>query len=96
MRLDLYLKGQRGRAKALAVDLGVSASLVIQWVSGKQVAIEWCPSIEKATQGEVTCADLRPDHRWVREADVLWPWHKDGRPLLDLARLPARQLAKAA
>jgi DNA-binding transcriptional regulator YdaS (Cro superfamily) len=49
----------------LAKPVGVSASMVYQWVRGiRQVPAERCPSIEKATGGKVRCEDLRPDVDW--------------------------------
>jgi DNA-binding transcriptional regulator YdaS (Cro superfamily) len=46
----------------LAGKLGVDRSLVSQWLSGKtKVTAERAVQIERATNGAVTRAELRPD-----------------------------------
>ena len=37
----------------------------------------------------VKCEQLRPDLDWVRIADKRWPWHRKGRPVLDVAKAVA-------
>lgn len=55
-----------GSQRALADALGVSAKTVWAWVNRPMyVPAEYCPSIEKATSGVVTCEDLRPDVDWA-------------------------------
>lgn len=50
-----------GQAR-LAEILNVTPAAVHQWVRGlRQVPTERCSSIERATEGAVTCEDLRPD-----------------------------------
>jgi len=39
--------------------------------------------LERLTQARETVESMRPDLRWVRVADPIWP-HVRGRPLLDL------------
>lgn len=54
-----------GGQAVLARLLMVSPPTVNQWVSGtRQVPAERCPAIEKATDGAVTCEELRPDVDW--------------------------------
>jgi DNA-binding transcriptional regulator YdaS (Cro superfamily) len=60
-------------------------SVVSNWRARKNVSAEGCAEIERATDGAVTCEELRPDLRWQRMADAGWPWHAAGRPLLDVA-----------
>lgn len=43
--------------------LGVTRSAVTQWLT-TGVPAERCPVIERATNGAVTCEDLRPDVDW--------------------------------
>ena len=43
-------------------DPPISAQAVHKW---KQVPAERCPAIEQATNGAVTCEDLRPDVDWA-------------------------------
>lgn len=54
-----------GSQAALARLLGVTPSMVYQWIAGKRpVTAEQCPAIERATDGQVRCEDLRPDVAW--------------------------------
>jgi len=58
-----------GSQSALAAAVGVSRSAVWQWKGlGRQVPIEHCVAIERATEGAVTRRDLRPDD-W----QAIWP-----------------------
>lgn len=51
-----------GGTKALAVLIGVTFQTVYQWrEGGRWVPLERCVDIEKATNGDVTCEELRPD-----------------------------------
>ena len=70
----------------LAARVGVTPAAVTQWISGhRRVPEARCPAIERATGGLVTCEQLRSDVSWVRVADASWPWHPEGRPLLDVS-----------
>lgn len=54
-----------GSQTAIAVLCGVSKGAVSQWKDqGRQVPAEYCPLIERATNGAVRCEDLRPDVAW--------------------------------
>lgn len=54
-----------GGQAAMSRRLGVSSPTVNQWTTGtRQIPAERCPEIEKATNGAVTCEDLRPDVDW--------------------------------
>jgi len=70
MNLSEYLKqSPRGGGTALAVQIGVAQPTVSEWSTGKkQVPIERCVAIERATEGAVTRRDLRPDD-W----HAIWP-----------------------
>lgn len=83
MDLRTYLNSApRGTSVAVAKALGVSPVMVTQWANGvKDVPPERCLAVERATEGKVTRADLRPDDFWL-----IWP---------DL-KAPKRKLAKAA
>lgn len=51
-----------GGQASMSRMLKVSAPTVNQWVSGdRPIPAERCPDIERATNGAVTCEDLRPD-----------------------------------
>ncbi len=79
-----------GSQSALAAVLGVTKGAVSQWKDAeRQVPFEHCPAIERATGGLVTCEELRPHDRWSRIPDKSWPWHKKGRPVLDVSKVAA-------
>jgi DNA-binding transcriptional regulator YdaS (Cro superfamily) len=72
---------------AFARRLGVNPDQVRQWrnrTEGRQPSAENSAAIEKATEGLVTCETLRPDLAWHRIKDKAWPWHRAGRPALDV------------
>ena len=54
-----------GSASELARILGVKPPTVSQWRAGtRPIPAERCPAIERATGGQVTCEELRPDVDW--------------------------------
>jgi DNA-binding transcriptional regulator YdaS (Cro superfamily) len=54
-----------GSQTALAEHLGVSKGAVSQWKDAdRRVPAEYCPLIERATEGKVRCEELRPDVAW--------------------------------
>lgn len=62
MELKTYISEKRGRGVELATRLGVTPVSVHEWAVGKKrVPAERCPDIERATEGAITCEDLRPD-----------------------------------
>ena len=66
MDLNSYLSQKRGLGAELARKLDVSPVMVSQWQKGvKDVPAERCPDIEKATDGAVTCEELRADVDWA-------------------------------
>lgn len=76
MNFKDWVNGQRGRSLAVAHALGVTPPVVSDWVTGKKgVPLERCVQIERATNGEVTRRELRPDD-WQN----IWP---------ELAKSPA-------
>lgn len=71
----------------VATELGIDEQWLYQCLTGRQgrsLPDKHCPAVEKATKGQWTCEELRPDLKWRRVRDKDWPWHKRGRPLLDL------------
>jgi DNA-binding transcriptional regulator YdaS (Cro superfamily) len=89
MDLKTYL-AERGSQTRLALQIEVQPQLVWQWASeSRPIPAERCPSLERATEGAVTCEEMRPDVCWHRAADPAWP-HPDGRPCIDVAaKVPA-------
>lgn len=54
-----------GGQASLAELIGVSPSVVNQWIMGRRpIPAERCIGIEKVTGGYVRCEDLRPDVGW--------------------------------
>jgi DNA-binding transcriptional regulator YdaS (Cro superfamily) len=52
-----------GGVSALAKELGATPQQVANWrVRG--VPVEYCPAIERATNGAVRCEELRPEVDW--------------------------------
>lgn len=62
MTLSEYVNLKHGMQSELAAKLKISPVLVHQWAHGKrQVPAERCRPIQDATDGAVTCQELRPD-----------------------------------
>ena len=74
-----------GGVGLLADLIGSRQSVVSNWRARGNVSAEGCADMERALKGAVTCEELRPDLRWQRMGDPGWPWHPNGRPLLDVA-----------
>lgn len=54
-----------GGTNAIARLVGVKPPTVTQWKTGdRRIPTGRCPSIERATNGAVTCEELRPDFDW--------------------------------
>lgn len=68
MTLREYISAERGRAVAVAQDMGVLPVLVRQWAAGRPVPVQHCAALERATGGAVTRRVLRPAD-WQR----IWP-----------------------
>lgn len=70
-RMDLkkYLATRRGRQTALAAATGLAPTYIWQMANGvRPVPIEHCAAIERATNGQVSRKDLRPNDYWR-----IWP-----------------------
>lgn len=79
-----------GSQAALADAIGVKQPTISEWVRGdRPLPFERCSDIERATAGAVTCEALRPDLAWSRIRDKAWPWHPEGRPVLDVTKVAA-------
>ena len=76
------LGGQAGLAFAIGYE---DRRHVWPWFNtDRQVPMEHCPAIERATDGKVLCDELRKDITWHRVKDKSWPWHPKGKPLVDV------------
>lgn len=69
---------------AVARLAGVKPPSVVEW-RARGIPADRCPLLEKGTAGRYACEAVRPDVRWVRVPDSNWPWHPEGRPLIDVA-----------
>lgn len=74
---------QIGGPTVIARMVGCRPPSVIEWRK-RGIPADRCPVIERGTDGRWPCERLRPDVRWHRVADADWPWHPDGRPLIDV------------
>lgn len=54
-----------GSQAGLARSIGVVQQVVNNWIKRGNVPAEYCPRIERATNGAVRCEDLRPDIDWA-------------------------------
>ncbi len=54
-----------GGQKRLGAAIGVVPQVVNNWLRRGNVPAEYCPRIERATDGAVRCEDLRPDVDWA-------------------------------
>jgi DNA-binding transcriptional regulator YdaS (Cro superfamily) len=82
MTYDIDLLGGTVKVARMA---GVAAPSVTAWRK-RGIPADRCPAIEQNSAGKATCEQLRPDVSWHRVADIAWPWHPNGRPLIDVAR----------
>ncbi len=73
-----------GGPAAVARLVNVKPPSVIEW-RRRGIPSDRCPDLERASAGKHTCEAMRPDVRWHRVADANWPWHPQGRPLIDVA-----------
>jgi DNA-binding transcriptional regulator YdaS (Cro superfamily) len=81
-----------GGSSAVARIVGVKSPSVTEW-RRRGIPADRCPALERASEGKVTCEEMRPDVVWHRVPDAEWP-HPQGRPLIDVAAAtPARPKA---
>lgn len=50
----------------------------------KSLADGLCVAIEAVSRGQLHCESMRTDIAWRRVPDADWPWHPEGKPLIDL------------
>lgn len=66
MNLNDYLSSPGRVARSFARELGVPPPLLCQWRTGaRRVPAGRCPTIERITEGAVTCEEMRPDVDWA-------------------------------
>ncbi len=90
MTLDDYLSQPGCISMAeFARRLEINADQVRQWrhqQDGRRPSPTNCAVIERATEGQVTCEELHDGVVWLRIPDAAWPWHKEGRPTVDITK----------
>jgi DNA-binding transcriptional regulator YdaS (Cro superfamily) len=91
-KLISFLNGKpKSEQESFAARIGTTIGYLRKAASVNQKpATGLCVAAEGATDGAVTCEELRPDVAWVRIKDKSWP-HPHGRPLVDHA--PAKEAA---
>lgn len=77
----------RQQRLVVAATLKLHEQYVYQVLTRRRaVPVDRCHEFERALAGRVICEQLRPDVVWRRVPDPNWPWHPEGRPLIDVAR----------
>lgn len=62
MKLKNWTDAERGKQAWLAREVGVSLPTMTRWVNEQdEIPENRCRQIEKATNGAVTCEEMRPD-----------------------------------
>lgn len=69
---------------AIAALVGCKPPSVVEWRK-RGIPADRCPALERGTHGKYPCETTRPDVVWTRIPDPNWPWHPQGRPLIDVA-----------
>ena len=83
---DFYDNNQTAAAAAL----GVNQSTVSEWLRCvRPVPHGSAADIERLSGGRIQATKVREDGRWTRTKELHWPWHKDGRPVLDVTKAVA-------
>lgn len=84
--LIAYLnKLPRPEQEALAARCGTTVGYLRKARSaGQRLGDTICAAVERETCGALRCEDLS-EANWVRASDPAWPWHPDGKPLIDPA-----------
>lgn len=54
-----------GNQRELAKAMGVTPGRVTQWLTTDRIVADYCPRIERLTNGQVRCEELRPDVDWA-------------------------------
>lgn len=69
MKFKEYISSERGNSASLSKSIGVSMSFLSQMASGDAaISPQRCVAIERATNGQVTRQELRPND-WMD----IWP-----------------------
>ena len=87
--LRAVLREFDGRPILLARAIGdpIQRQHVEAWVRQGYVPPTQCPRLEAVTRGRYTCEQLSAKGvNWARIPDALWPWHPQGRPVVDVSR----------
>ncbi|MFY9479133.1 MAG: YdaS family helix-turn-helix protein [Aquabacterium sp.] len=99
MDLATYFKSPGAMTVAeLATAAGIKhVAQINQWRNpafGRRPGYEHAAAVERATKGACTCEELNSSLPWRRMPDREWPWHPEGKPLIDPLLAEAEQLAE--
>ena len=86
---------QLGGPAKVARMVGCKPPSVIEWRK-RGIPADRCPSIERETGGSFPCEVLSPETPWSRIPDQAWPWHPEGRPVIDVGRQSIQRSSHAA
>ena len=96
MKLQTWLKLERGRGISLAAQIGFSQPTVSDWGTEKKaIPAEHCKTIERLTGGLVTCQEMRP-HDWHKYWPELVQEQKDPEAQQTRAQAATQTVAVAA
>ena len=90
--LDSELIDLLGGTSAVAAMFEIRPPSVSEWREKgipqdklARIAIE----AERASGGRLTCERICPAVQWRRVKDKAWPWHPQGKPLIDVLPVEA-------
>lgn len=84
MNLHDYLSAERGRQARICKEIGAHAPDLSRWATGQRpVPVDKCLKIERATGGDVTRRDLRPNDWHEIWPDLITDEHPAPAPAAD-------------
>jgi hypothetical protein len=81
---------QLGGTAVVARLVGCRSPSVSEWRHKGVIPQDRCPLIERGTEGKFHCEVLNPEVPWLRVADPAWPWHPEGRPVIDVVNAASK------
>lgn len=82
-----------GGTTAVADFFAIKSPSVSEWRSRGVIPDDklmlLAPWAEQVTDGEWKCEDIAPHVTWRRVRDRTWPWHAQGKPLVDVLPMAA-------
>lgn len=86
-----YWAGLTADQKLQLAQLAMSSKAHLQNVAyGFKPVSDWlCVAVEFFSEGAHKCEDLNPDLNWLRLPDPEYPFHAEGRPVIDPTKAEA-------